>query len=347
MTRVSFIVPTLNRGHYVLRAVESCLGAGDMALMVQTEVVVLDSQSDDGSWELLQEKFGADTRVKLIQNKRGLGPTHSWIDGVNCATGDYLTFVWSDDYVSPRFISQLLPLLNEQTHVAIGVGVMRDVDDVSPLLPSDVVETFSSGDYLAGFFRPYGGATPDFVSPVCALFSRQVFDRWKEVITDWGRATQLREQVIWKRAIGPDLILYFLGALSGEKVAFTREQVAQFSAHPGSISMFSSKYLLRSGYWLARCWLVKDSGLKDNQIAGRLTRITMETWLSGRHLTRLFPGDTIKGHTTAETRRWIRDECSSVLVVLRQHQSLRACIGALARALIMRVLPRRYRKATM
>ena len=315
--------------------------------MVQTEVVVLDSQSDDGSWELLQEKFGADTRVKLVQNKRGLGPTHSWIDGVNCATGDYLTFVWSDDYVSPRFISRLLPLLNEQTHVAIGVGVGRDVDDDTPFLQSDIVETFSSGDYLAGFFRPYGGTTPAILSPACALFSRQVFDRWKEIIGDWGRATQLREQVIWKRAIGPDLILYFLGALSGEKVAFTHEQVAQFSAHAGSISIFSPKYLLRSGYWLARCWLVTDSGLKDDQIAGRLTRITMETWLSGRHLSRIFPGGAIKGHSKAETRRWIRDECSSVLTLLRQRQSKGACIAALARALIMRVLPRRYRKATM
>ncbi|MEG8053608.1 glycosyltransferase [Sphingomonas aerolata] len=48
--KVSFVVPTLNRGRYVVRAVDSCLAAATAA--VDVEVVVLDSMSDDGSWDL-------------------------------------------------------------------------------------------------------------------------------------------------------------------------------------------------------------------------------------------------------------------------------------------------------
>ncbi len=125
MTKVSFIVPTLNRLDYVLRAVASCLVAGEAVVGIETEVVVLDSQSDDGSWELLQERFGSDPRVKLVQNKRGLGPTHSWIDGVDCATGDYMTFVWSDDYISPRFLMRLLPMMNNKTRLAIALELIN------------------------------------------------------------------------------------------------------------------------------------------------------------------------------------------------------------------------------
>ncbi|MEG8028204.1 glycosyltransferase [Sphingomonas aerolata] len=53
--KISFVVPTLNRGRYVVRAVDSCLAAATAA--VDVEVVVLDSMSDDGSWDLLTERF--------------------------------------------------------------------------------------------------------------------------------------------------------------------------------------------------------------------------------------------------------------------------------------------------
>jgi len=340
MTKVSFIVPTLNRLDYVLRAVASCLVAGEAVVGIETEVVVLDSQSDDGSWELLQERFGSDPRVKLVQNKRGLGPTHSWIDGVDCATGDYMTFVWSDDYISPRFLMRLLPMMNNKTHLAIGVGIGRDVEDETPLTHDDHQEFFSASDFLAGYFPPFSGTTPSFVSPVCALFSRQSFDRWKVAAKDWGRATPLREQIIWKRAIGPDLMLLFMAALMSEKVAYTHEQVAQFSAHPGSISISVSKYLLRSGYWLARCWLVKDSGLSDEASRQRLLRMAAETLVLGWAVRRKFPEAVIKLEIK-QIRDLISAECSSIWANMRAQHSLTVCVAAVASAYLCRILPSR------
>ena len=108
---VSFIVPTINRGRYVVRAVESCLAAYTAEAGVDVEVIVLDSESDDGSWEALRSRFGSDSRVTLAQNRRGLGPTRSWLDGAKLARGDYMTFIWSDDYISPRFLTATAILL--------------------------------------------------------------------------------------------------------------------------------------------------------------------------------------------------------------------------------------------
>ena len=343
MTKISFIVPTLNRRHYVLRAVASCLNAGEAVEGVETEVVVLDSQSDDGSWELLQKTFSTDRRVKLVQNQRGLGPTHSWIDGVDCATGDYMTFVWSDDYISPRFLTRLLPMMNAETHVAMGAAIGRDVDDETPFPIDGSAETVSSLAYLSGFFPAYAGATPDYVSPVCALFSRESFERWRQVTKGWARATPLREHVLWKRAIGPDLLLYFIGALNGQKVAYTPEAVAQFSAHPGSISISVSKYLLRSGYWLARCWLVRDSELNESKSDSRLLHLSAETIMIGWNLKGKFPEGAIKLEMD-ETRCLIAEECAAIWKNIRKHYSLPTCLIALARAQFRRALPRRYRK---
>ena len=73
---VSFVIPTLNRGKYVLRAVHSCLKNDDENVSI--EVVVIDSSSNDGSFEDLQQEFSADNRVKLLQNPSGSGPIKSW-----------------------------------------------------------------------------------------------------------------------------------------------------------------------------------------------------------------------------------------------------------------------------
>jgi cellulose synthase/poly-beta-1,6-N-acetylglucosamine synthase-like glycosyltransferase len=72
---VYFVVPPLNRGKYVLRAVHSCLKNDDENVSI--EVVVIDS-SNDGSFEELQQEFSADNRVKLLQNPSGSGPIKSW-----------------------------------------------------------------------------------------------------------------------------------------------------------------------------------------------------------------------------------------------------------------------------
>jgi succinoglycan biosynthesis protein ExoO len=103
---VSFIVPTLNRVRYVTRAVDSCLRAGDVA-GVTVEVIVLDSHSADGSWECLVDRYQNDLRVTLLQNERNAGPTASWLAAARLAMGNYRTFVWSDDYLAPHFLSDL------------------------------------------------------------------------------------------------------------------------------------------------------------------------------------------------------------------------------------------------
>jgi glycosyltransferase involved in cell wall biosynthesis len=61
---VSFVIPTLNRGKYVLRAVRSCLKNDDENVCV--EVVVIDSSSNDGSFEELQQLYPIISRKFLL-----------------------------------------------------------------------------------------------------------------------------------------------------------------------------------------------------------------------------------------------------------------------------------------
>lgn len=257
--KVSFIIPTLNRGLYVSRAVESCLrNASDS---VQLEVVVIDSSSDDGSFENLEATYGNDTRVRLLQNGRSSGPLKSWLEGVEAATGDYMTFVWSDDVISPRFLGALLPPLQAGAVLSYGAGMPANVDS-SVIFPEEIpaAELSDRHTLLKRYYRVQSfRSVPKVVSPVCSLFDGKIVRDWMQQVERFCHATALREHLMWRSAIGPDLMLYLSALTPGKpQVAVVRTYTAQLSEHPGSITTSSNDWILKTGYWLARLWYLEE-----------------------------------------------------------------------------------------
>lgn len=285
---VSFVVPTLNRGWYVSRAIESCLrNASDS---VNVEVVVVDSSSDDGSFEELEAKFGSDERVRLMQNPRTSGPLKSWIEGVEAATGEYMTFAWSDDIISPNFLRALLPPLQNGARLAHGLGNNFSVESEMEF-PENVPEPELVDGQI--FLEQYyghepvlsSGPIPLTVSPACSLFQAELVREWAHHVRDFCRATPLREQIMWRRAIGPDLMLYFMAMSPGApRVAFFRTHTAQFSEHPGSISISSNRWAFHAGYWLAKRWYVETFCQSHSCSSGK--RFWADTFSAGRDLLR-------------------------------------------------------------
>jgi len=264
---VSFVIPTLNRGKYVRRAVRSCLKNDDENVCV--EVVVIDSSSNDGSFEELQQEFSADDRVKLLQNPSGSGPIKSWLEGVESISGDYFTFVWSDDLISPLFLKTLLkPLLDGSADVAIGFGKNELLDyelDFSPT--SGQFSILDRSEMLLRYYRIVVPKQPHpiIVSPTCSLFSATDIQFWVAGVRDYCQQTPLRREIMWHSAIGPDLMLY-LSAFSPNhcSVALTEYWTAQFSIHPESITIGSDPCRLQIGYWLARAWYIEAYSNKEN-----------------------------------------------------------------------------------
>lgn len=260
--RVSFLVPTLNRGRYVARAVESCLEAGRRA-DVPVQVVVLDSSSDDGSWEDLVARFQCDNRVLLLQNERGSGPMPSWVETAELADGTHATFVWSDDYLFPWFLASLLPAIDGGS-LAYGEGVVRhvDQDDAPAMDPADIALVASSEAIQAALRVLTSTAVGSPVSPTCGLFEIGALTAWLGCVEKLCTTSNLRREIMWRRAIGPDLLV-FLVAMGREcgPVPVIRGPVAQFSEHTGSITVGSSAWLMRSGYWLAAVAAVVDLGV--------------------------------------------------------------------------------------
>lgn len=126
--KISVIIPTYNRAHIIKDALESVL----MQTYSNWECIIIDDGSTDHSERIIKEFIGIDHRFKFIKRPptRIKGAATCRNIGLENATGDYIQFLDSDDFIaSNKFEVQIKGLKNENS-TTIGTcryGIMRSI----------------------------------------------------------------------------------------------------------------------------------------------------------------------------------------------------------------------------
>ena len=133
---VSVIIPTYNRLWCLAKAVESCRNT-----QCQTEVIVIDDGSADGTWEWLQTQTDI---ISLRQDNWGKG----WAvnRGFAIAKGEYIRFLDSDDECHPRANDRQMEIAWEQGADVVVGGYELYSEEKKLLARYDCIE---SDDFLA------------------------------------------------------------------------------------------------------------------------------------------------------------------------------------------------------
>ena len=106
---VSIIVPVYNVEKYLQRAIDSACHQDYKNL----QIILIDDGSTDCSGQICDDAAKKDDRIVVIhQNNRGLGPARN--AGLQRATGDYLAFLDSDDWMAPTMISELVQIAEDR-----------------------------------------------------------------------------------------------------------------------------------------------------------------------------------------------------------------------------------------
>lgn len=103
---ISVIIPVYNVETYLSQCLDSVLEQDHGAL----EVIVIDDGSKDNSGAICDAYAARDSRVKVIHQKNG-GAAAAKNAGLRIATGEYLSFVDSDDYLEPNVYGYMLETL--------------------------------------------------------------------------------------------------------------------------------------------------------------------------------------------------------------------------------------------
>lgn len=101
---VSVVIPVYNCENKIERCINSLLSQSYKSI----EILLIDDKSQDSCGEICDKYSSIYDRVKVIHNKENSGASFSRNVGIQNATGDYICFVDSDDYVEQDYIQNFI-----------------------------------------------------------------------------------------------------------------------------------------------------------------------------------------------------------------------------------------------
>ncbi|MDA2327530.1 glycosyltransferase family 2 protein [Bacillus cereus] len=107
--KISIIIPVYNVENYVGRCIESICNQ----TLKEIEVIVVNDGSTDRSLEIVDSYRDLDSRVICV-NQKNLGVSAARNQGINIATGEYVTFVDGDDYIEETMLEEMYRMAEEE-----------------------------------------------------------------------------------------------------------------------------------------------------------------------------------------------------------------------------------------
>ncbi len=108
--KVSIVIPVYNIERYLSKCIDSVINQTYKII----EIILVDDGSDDNSGKICDDYAKKDKRISVIHQKNS-GVSTSRNNGINKASGDYVTFIDSDDVVHPDYVKKLVDNLKDNS----------------------------------------------------------------------------------------------------------------------------------------------------------------------------------------------------------------------------------------
>ena len=106
--KISVVVPIYNVEKYLERCINSIINQTYKNL----EIILVDDGSTDNSGKIADKYKKIDSRIKVIHKNNG-GLSDARNKGITIASGKYISFIDSDDYIAEDMISYLYKLIKD------------------------------------------------------------------------------------------------------------------------------------------------------------------------------------------------------------------------------------------
>jgi dolichol-phosphate mannosyltransferase len=115
--KITVVSPTLNEAENVPRLIREI---GSVLAGFDYEIIIVDDDSPDRTWEVAQEFARQDSRIRVLrrQGSRSLG--WSVIDGFTAAHGDVIVCIDADLQHDPAILPQMLEQLSRGSDLVVG-----------------------------------------------------------------------------------------------------------------------------------------------------------------------------------------------------------------------------------
>lgn len=158
-THISIVLPTFNERDNIGPLIERTLVA---LSNYDLEIIVVDDDSPDGTWQLVSRKGAYDPRVRLIHRTAESGLTSAIWRGISEARGDWVGWMDCDLSMPPENWPKLAQALQRGADLALGSRYVPGGADIAHSfsgrflsrvinLASSVLLDWGIKDYTSGF----------------------------------------------------------------------------------------------------------------------------------------------------------------------------------------------------
>ena len=222
---VSIVIPVYNRELYIEDAIRSAISQTYQNI----EIIIVDNCSTDSTWDILNEWEKKDNRIKIFQNDSNIGPVLNWNECFRHASGEYIKILWSDDWISHKFVEKCLSVFEKNTaFVLSGYQIVA-----KKMVLSEVVfkkNIYSVLEYLNNILLYNREGFP--VSPGCAMFRTK--DILASFIVDIPNDDGLDSK---KNGAGNDLLLFLNTVVNYTSISTISGVDSYFRSHEQSFSV--------------------------------------------------------------------------------------------------------------
>ena len=212
--KISVIVPVYNSEKYLHR----CLNSVVKQTYKNWEVIAIDDGSQDNSYSILLEYYNNDKRFKVYSQKNQ-GPGIARNNAIDYATGDYIVFLDSDDYIEPTYFEDLVKCVSENNSDVVFVDIIQE-DPYGNVLKYELMSKYMNSTKDKILRHQMTGKLP--------------WGAWRKAI----RASLLKENNIKfsEDIVGEEALFSFKVVFNASKTSFLNKKYYHYVNYPNSQS---------------------------------------------------------------------------------------------------------------
>ncbi|MDU6115961.1 MAG: glycosyltransferase family 2 protein [Paeniclostridium sordellii] len=119
--KISIIIPIFNSKSTIKRCLDSVISQ----TYYNWEIIAIDDGSTDSSYMIICEYMKKDSRIKVF-TQENKGPGLARNKGIEHATGEYIVFLDSDDYIDKSYFKELKKCIDEKKSDVIFIDVVQE-----------------------------------------------------------------------------------------------------------------------------------------------------------------------------------------------------------------------------
>ena len=141
MVKVSVIIPVYNTEKYL----KECLDTVINQTLKEIEIILINNGSSDKSLSILKHYKSKDKRITIIDNKTNVTAGKARNQGLEIATGEYLSFLDSDDYFELNMLENIYEVCKKNDS-DIGIFNSEIFDNITKEMVSQIKPPYFFGD---------------------------------------------------------------------------------------------------------------------------------------------------------------------------------------------------------